>query len=301
MESEFNNHSNGKMASINDDGRSSAYSRASRTPVQLSLVPLDCATAFASLFEQLARSVGAHHASDGPHARGAIEILRALTSDGLALVRADPTVSPAPNEVADSIQTIARTLESVARQVEDLTGGREAYALRHSELVKNLEALNDALVSILDAVRQRSIVDDEVRRFRNEEHKTEFLPIFRGLIAILDRWARERGRFAEIREQVARGDKAFIAEAMNWLDNARKLDKTDLRNLLAQFGVDHYRSKPGDRFNPARHHPVGLERASTSKFCGRIAEHCLPGYIRSSDQCVIVPERVRVFTTETSA
>jgi molecular chaperone GrpE (heat shock protein) len=255
------------------------------------------AEAFAVLVEQLARSFAAmHERLDGLGARLDQTLSVRLPDDRPGCQNRDGAAPADPaGDLARNVKSIAATLDTLTQRVQSMNIMQEAFASGRENLADRFNVLGETLVLVLDAVKRRSIVDDDVRRYRNEELKTDFLqPVFRSVIMVLDRWAREAGRIAEIREEIARGNQAVIVEALNWVQNARKLDKVDLRNMLAQFGVEPFRSQRGDMFDPARHQVLRTSDPP-SELAGRIAAHCLPGYVRRSDGWVVAPERVHVF------
>lgn len=199
---------------------------------------------------------------------------------------------------SDAFVKVAESLERLLQKLDELLVQQDSREAQHTGLVERLEASSQHILAVLEAVRARSVIDDEVRRFRTEERKTELLPLFRGLIAILDRLAREHQEMRHIRQHVQRGDITVIEEALDWLENARKLDRTDLRDLLAQYGIEPYRSPKGMRFDPHRHKAAALQAPPSSSKAGCVAGNCLPGYARRDDGWVVVPERVKVYGQE---
>ncbi len=257
----------------------------------------DLLAAFSSLVETLAQRLGtaaptaeACHPLGMPRdACGTKESMKDPSSDG------DPHGNGQRPEGIDAFDLVAKSLDALLHKVDELLVQQNSREPRYAELVEKVEALNEHLLAVLEAVSARSVIDDEVRRFRTEERKAELLPIFRGLIAMLDRLAREHQEIRHIRQHVQRGDMTVIEEALDWLENARKLDKTDLRNLLAQNGVESYRSRRGAHFDPNRHRAAALQAPSSRREAGCVAGSCLPGYARRDDGWVVVPERVKVY------
>jgi hypothetical protein len=176
-----------------------------------------------------------------------------------------------------------------------------AAALSHTSdrvtrVEETLQTITSALCRIEVAVNQRSLLDDEVRRFRSKELRDDIQgPLFRGLIRLLDRIAEERPRIEQIRALCRRTTDPAVGRVLQWIVDTRAADKADLLNVLAQFGVQRYRSKPGITLDGARHERVEVIATTRVELHGRIARHRRYGYHRPDDDWVVRRERVDVY------
>jgi hypothetical protein len=187
-------------------------------------------------------------------------------------------------------------LRRTDQRIVSLAAGLTRVADGVADVGQIVSATTTALSRIEAAIKSRSVLDDEVRRYRGEELRTEILgPLFLGVIGILDRIAEEAPRIRRFQSQLAGGHDALASDALTWVGDARQVDKTELRNLLARFGIDWFRSERGEPFDPSRHKPVAYEDTVRADRRGRIAHHRRHGYIRRSDNWLIRPEFVVVF------
>jgi hypothetical protein len=196
----------------------------------------------------------------------------------------------------DDHREVHACLGRLKQCVGSLAAGMSQAFDRAIRVEESLQTITSALCRIEVAVNQRSLLDDEVRRFRSKELRDDIQgPLFRGLIRLLDRIAEEKPRIEQIRALCRRTSYPEIGRVLQWIVDTRAADKADLRNVLAQFGVQRYRSKPGITLDGARHERVEVIATTRVELYGRIARHRRYGYHRPDDDWVVRRERVDVY------
>lgn len=289
---------NGGQIRLDGSVEETIYHRSIAVPV----ARRDCPTASCAWIAQLAQRLGALHSNiDGLNAWLAGTTPAEIENDARSLLSPVEIRTAQPDvqlEIVASVQAVARAVDELTQQVERIEDAQCRFIESQSQVAQRLDTLSEVAASVLDVVRRRSIIDDEVRGYRNEKHKSELFPIFRAVIGVLHRIAREHPRVEEMRKHVRSGDPIVAEEVLKWVHTARVLDQVELWNLLAQYGIEKYRSKAGDHFDVARHEPIKRVRAHTDDQAGRIAQSYLEGYIRLEDKKVIVREQVRVFVRD---
>lgn len=182
------------------------------------------------------------------------------------------------------------------QRLSALTVGLSQVADSIRQAQKLAEASAASLARLEAAVMRRSMLDDELRRHRDQELRTEILgPLFLGVIGALDRIAEEAPWIRRFDAQLSDELDGLAREALAWVGNARQVDKTEFRNVLTQFGIEWFRTDRGEPFDPVRHKAVAYEDTNRSELRGRVAQHRLHGYARRCDSWLIRPEIVVVF------
>lgn len=165
--------------------------------------------------------------------------------------------------------------------------------------LKNLAAKQDSLAAEVEAVKlavqQRSIIDDEVRRYREDEFKNTILgPLLRHLTFILDRTDQDSERAKSLQMDAGLANDPDVANALKWVIDARELDRVDVLNVFAAFEVEPFRSKRGHRFESSRHAYAGKRYADDARLANCVAQSLRPGYIRRRDDWIVRREDVLV-------
>lgn len=183
-----------------------------------------------------------------------------------------------------------------AQQMTAIRTGLGEIADQVSSSEQMLASISETATRIEAAVKARSFLDDEVRRLRNAEHRDDFLaPVFRAIIEILDRMAEEELQIRQFENRISKAADALTREAISWVRDARTSGKTDLRNLLALFGIERFAPQPGEPFDPNRHRFLDYECHADPKLHGCIQGTRRHGYVRRYDNWVVRPAFVVVF------
>lgn len=200
----------------------------------------------------------------------------------------DEVAVPAPN-----VQSLLQKMHAFEARVEQ--GMRLAVAA-----LKDLAAKQHAIAAEVETVKmgvqQRSVVDDEVRRYREDEFKNTILgPLLRNLASILDRTDQDSDRAKSLQVDAGLANHPQVTNALKWVVDARELDRVDIFNVFAAFEVEPFRSARGQRFDTTRHAYVDKRYADDARLANCIARSLRPGYIRRRDDWVVRREEVLVY------
>lgn len=194
---------------------------------------------------------------------------------------------------AHGIQSLLQKMHTVEARVEQAmhlaVAAFKDLAAKQHEMAAEVEVVKLA-------VQQRSVVDDELRRYREHEFKDTILgPLLRNLAFILDRTDQDSDRAKSLQVDAGLANHPQVTNALKWVVDARELDRVDIFNVFAAFEVEPFRSKRGQRFDPAKHAYVDKRYIDEARFANCIAQSVRPGYIRRRDDWVVRREGVLVF------
>ena len=190
-------------------------------------------------------------------------------------------------------------LKADKRELMEMHDRNQSLAEQFVEELKRctsrLEALSGDLQQLKTDKRIFTEMHDRNRSLTEQFHEHQvIMPVMYSLIGVADRCNELESMIEHNLKEQAESGKPQPMLPLEQILNARKADRIDIENTLANFGVEPFQN-PSNRFDPASQQCMRRVEAPAPQLHGKIAGRLLPGYSRNGR--VIRREQVDVYVT----
>lgn len=213
-------------------------------------------------------------------------------------------VEPLPNAYMPSrfalpaleLSTTPGSALDLAAQIAAL---REAVGAKLHDISADLAQFRESQRDTVEKLHRFACLEERVRELEAMRLRTDFInPLCQRVISMVDRIESE---LAILKAPATASDSPTKGAIGDWLTAATRgleqrlmADRVDLVNLLLEYGVEPFHTRPGHMFDPKRHENVGVVSAALPEEHGMIHKVVHPGYWRKQEKCVLRHADVRV-------